>query len=49
MDILSKILFIILIISPFIYIASKLMLYETYETEIILSVQSSNISNMAWN
>ena len=33
MDILSKILFIILIISPFIYIASKLMLYETYETE----------------
>lgn len=33
MDILSKILFIILIISPFIYIVSKLMLYETYETE----------------
>ena len=33
MDVLYKILFIILIISPFIYIASKLMLYEAYETE----------------
>lgn len=33
MDTLYKIIFIILIISPFIYIASKLMLYEAYETE----------------
>lgn len=33
MDVLAKILFIILIISQFIYIASKLMLYEAYETE----------------